>query len=635
MQITLFSFQESKEEFAKAQRACNALEKENNVLKKKIEQFEEEIKRLQRRQEEGGTTLVAATKTSDNAEQQLKSALEKLNKETSSLHESLDKAETEIENLKDELKREREEKEKLKAASSDTGKKKKSKKGKEKDSESAKEKDGKVDEVETFKKEIYNLTSECQALSETIARTANEKRKLVIDVEALTEEKNKLGSKVGELEGVVPELTKLKSENEELKGSYSNLKVFHDELAQKLEFAKKSNAEKEEGLKRTLLEKDVFERRLKEFEETVEHIRKELQTSQQNLMSKNDELKTLQRNFEEQNNKFSTTSQGDRKEREELRNEVREISEMLKSKDEEMGSVRKTLEGKDSELQNLRITVDEMRKELKLTKNNLRESEKAKLAFEENARKAEQTVDELQKSSASLNDLVMERSLELSRTRRTLEKKVEKLTKENAEMRKKYGVDVPSGSTTPPRLSPVTVQMLKDPNLDVNLEHLSRPSQRTRNDETKRPNRDYSSLSSGIISEGTRQNSRDYSPSSRGITANRPKNDTRVPRSSDDNNAAIERQTHESEFAKQSRENGVPNARSFSPEYRVIASEILPPSPKREFTSSVVHVASSSVRDQSPMAVNRDTGFNQRRVEEWNRNGRRIDELRQDDRERR
>ena len=75
MQITLFSFQESKEEFAKAQRACNALEKENNVLKKKIEQFEEEIKRLQRRQEEGGTTLVAATKTSDNAEQQLKSAL--------------------------------------------------------------------------------------------------------------------------------------------------------------------------------------------------------------------------------------------------------------------------------------------------------------------------------------------------------------------------------------------------------------------------------------------------------------------------------------------------------------------------------------------------------------------------------
>ncbi|XP_074611201.1 uncharacterized protein LOC141865791 [Acropora palmata] len=630
-----FMLKESKEEFAKSQRACNALEKENNVLKKKIEQFEEEIKRLQRRQEEGGTTLVAATKTSENNEQQLKSALEKLNKETSSLHESLDKAETEIENLKDELKREREEKEKLKAASSDTGKKKKSKKGKEKDSESGKENEGKVDEVETFKKEIYNLTSECQALSETIARTANEKRKLLIDVEALTEEKNKLGSKVEELEGVVPELTKLKSENEELKGSYSNLKVFHDDLAQKLEIAKKSNAEKEEGLKRTLLEKDVFERRLKEFEETVEHIRKELQTSQQNFISKNDELKTLQRKFEEQNNKFSTTSEGSRKEREKLRNEVREISEMLKSKDEEMGSVRKTLEGRDSELQNMRITVDEMRKELTLTKNNLRESEKAKLDFEQNARKAEQTVDELQKSSAGLNDLVMERSLELSRTRRTLEKKVEKLTKENAEMRKKYGFDVPSGSTTPTRLSPVTVQMQKDPNLDVNLEHFSRPSRRTRNDETKRPNRDYSSLSSGTISEGTRQNSRDYSPSSRGITANRPTTDTRVRRSSDNNNAASDRQTHESEFAKQSRENGVPNARSFPPEYRVIASEILPPSPKREFTSSVVHVASSSVRDQSPMAANRDTGFNQRRDEEWNRNGRRFDELRQDDRERR
>lgn len=577
----------------------------------------------------------AATKTSDNADQQLKSALEKLNKETSSLHESLDQAEREIENLKDELKKEREEKEKLKAASRENGKKKKSKKGKEKDSESGRESEGKFEEVETFKKEIYNLRSECQALSETIARTANEKRKLVNDVEALTEEKNKLGSKVQELEGVVPELNKVKSANEELKGNYSSLRVFHDDLAQKLELAKKSNAEKEEGLKRTLLEKDVFERRLKEFEETVEDIRKELQTSQQNLTSKNDELKTLQRNFEEQNNKFSTTSEGDRKEREKLRNELIEMSEKLKSKEEEMEFVRQTLEGRDSELQNMRITVDEMRKELKLTKNNLRESEKTKLAFEQNAQKAEQTIRELQKKSAVLNDLAMEKSLELSRAKRTLEKKVEKLSKENAEMRKKSGHDVPLGSTTPTRLSPVTVQTQKISNLDVNLEHLSQPSQRARNDETKSHSRDYSSLSSGIMSEGTRQNSRDYSPSSRGITANGPTTDTRVLRSSDGNNASSDRQTHESEFAKQSRGKGVPNARSFPPEYRVIASEILPPSPKREFTSSVIHVASSSVRDQSPMAANRDSGFDQRRDEEWNRNGRRIDELRQDDRERR
>ena len=584
-------------------------------MNKKIDRLEKEIQQLQDKEGEKDAPSSVASKTTENG-QQLKSALEKLNKETSSLHDSLEKAEREIETLKDELRTEREEKEKLKTSASENGKKKKSKKEKEKekDNETSKDNEDKADEVAAFKRDIYNLKSECEALSETIARTANEKRKLVNDIEVLNEEKVKLDSKVKGLEGVIQELTKVKSEKEELAGNYANLKIFHDDLARKLEIANKSIAAKDEILQRTLTEKQNVEERCKESDGTVEKVQEELLVSRQELSSKNDELKLLKRNFEEQRKEFTTAGESERKERQKLQVEIREMSEKLKTKEDEMSSVLQSHTAKGSELQNLRITVEEMRKELKLTKQNLRDAEEARLDAEKNTQKAEKAMEELEKSNAVFNDMAMEKSLELSRTKRTLEKKVEKLSKENTEMRKKFGLEVPTRSQSPPRLSPVAVQMQKIPSLDVNLEHLSRPSQRPR-------------------SNGAKRQSREYSPSSRVVTANGPTPNGRLGRSSVDSDAASDHQNHEWEYGKPTRKREMMNAMPTEYRVNVVASEAASTPPKQQFTSSVVHVA-SSVHSQVPATAKHDSGYNQWRDDEWNGDERRLEEQRPEERER-
>lgn len=145
----------------------------------------------------------------------------------------------------------------------------------------------------------------------------------------------------------------------------------------------------------------------------------------------------------------------------------------------------------------------------------------------------------------------------------------------------------------------MTVQMQKIPSLDVNLEHLSRPSQRPRNN-------------------GAKRQSREYSPSSRLIAANGPTSDVRLRRSSIDNDAASNHQNQESEYGKP-----LPNA--VPSDHRVVAAEVESVPPKPQFASSVVHVA-SSVRDDIPVAVKRDSGYNQWRDDEWKRDDRRLEE---------
>lgn len=54
----------------------------------------------------------------------------------------------------------------------------------------------------------------------------------------------------------------------------------------------------------------------------------------------------------------------------------------------------------------------------------------------------EKVVEDLEKLNVVFNDMVMEKFLEFFRMKRILEKKVEKLIKENMEMRKKFGFEV-------------------------------------------------------------------------------------------------------------------------------------------------------------------------------------------------
>ena len=178
-------------------------------------------------------------------------------------------------------------------------------------------------------------------------------------------------------------------------------------------------------------------------------------------------------------------------------------------------------------------------------------------------------------------------------------------------MRKKFGLDVATRSQSPARLSPVTVQMQKIPSLDVNLEHLSRSPQRLRND-------------------GTKRQSREYSPSSRAMAANGPTSEGRLRRSSIDSDAASDHQNYEPDHGRPQGGKEMPSA--MPSEYRVQASEVSS-APKREFTSSVVHVASTA-RDYSPVSGRRDSGLNQWRSDERSRDERRFEEHKTEERER-
>lgn len=564
-------------------------------------------------------SVSSAMPKADQNVQQLKSALEKLNKETSSLHDSLEKAEKEIASLKDDLEKEKQEKEELKLSISEKGKKQKSKK--EKESATSNGSEDQVSEMEALKKEVYNLKSECECLSETVAKTANEKRKMAKEIEALNEDKASLESKVVASEGVIQDLTKIKAEKEQLEGSYSNLRTSYEELAQQFEIASKNNSEKDEMLKRTLTDKDSVEQLCRDHEVTLEKLKKDLAASKQDVSFTSDEVKLLRTNLEEQRKELSTACESEQKDNQRLQKEVQDMSERLKSSEKELNAVLQSQKNKGSELQNLRITVDEMRKELILTKQNLRETEEAKMTAQEKTQIAEKAMEDLEKSNAVFNDMAMEKLLELSRMKRTLEKKVEKLTKENLEMRKKFGLEVPTStsSQTPPRLSPVAVHKQKIPSLDVNLEHLSKPFQRERNN--------------------VQRQAMDQSPSSRVIAMNGPMLDKRLRRLSDDSDSSIGHQNLESGlYVKPQRNKEILN--SAPSEYRVLASDVSPAPPKQQFTSSVVHVMTSPgrVRNHSN-STKEESGcdsasYNHWKDDERNWEERPMDEHKPEERER-
>lgn len=564
------------------------------MLNKKVEQLEKEIQQMkEQRETESGSSNTP--KAAQNV-QQLKSALEKLNKETSSLHDSLENKEREIASLKDDLEKEKQEKEELKLSVKEKGKKQKTKK--EKESETSKGGEDQVSEVEVLKKEIYNLKSECECLSETVAKTANEKRKMAKEIETLNEDKASLESKVVESEGVIQDLTKLKSEKEQLEGSYSNLRTSYEELAQKLDIANKNNSEKDEMLKRTLTDKDSVEQLCRDHEVTVEKLKKDLAASKQDVSLKSDELNLLRKNLEEQRRELSSACENEQKEKQRLQKEKQVMSERLKSSEKELNAVLQLQTNKGSELQNLRITVEEMRKELILTKQKLRGAEEAKMMAQEKTQMAEKAVEDLEKSNAVFNDMAMEKSLELSRMKRTLEKKVEKLTKENMEMRKKLGLEVPTStrSQTPPRLSPVAVHKQKIPSLDVNLEHLSKSSQREQNN--------------------VQRQARDQSPSSQVIAMNGPIPDKRLRRPSVDSESSVGHQSLESGFVKPQRNKEILN--SAPPEYRVLATDAASGPSKQQFTSSVVHVMTLPGRDRNPStSTKEESGYDSASYNHW------------------
>lgn len=156
----------------------------------------------------------------------------------------------------------------------------------------------------------------------------------------------------------------------------------------------------------------------------------------------------------------------------------------------------------------------------------------------------------------------------------------------------------------------------------MNLENLSKPSQRQRNN-------------------GVQRQSLDQSMSSRQRALNGPVSDKRLRRSSVDSDSAVDYQNqrnYEDDFAIPPHKVGFVN--SVPSEYKVVASEAPSLPPKQQFTGSVVHVMSLPGSNQNSTAAREDSGFrkasygNHWRDSERSREERRVEDQKMEEKER-
>ncbi|XP_031550547.1 coiled-coil domain-containing protein 158-like [Actinia tenebrosa] len=425
------------------------LENQNTEQKKRIEELQAEIKGLKQGKK--------GEKGESKANEQLRPALEKLNKENSELHLELEKAEKEINALKICLEEEHDSKtnedvaieknEKTKAETTKKGKTaKKTKKSSTKEDKKSDENDEDMqslkDEIEMLKKNKFNMESECLALSETVTKVAGEKRTMKKEIEDLTNEKEKLEKKVKDLEFRIRELEIIKARKEELDTNHAELQTRHQEVSSELEKVNENNAMIHNQLERATAEKDTLLTERKEFQEALQAIKKEMEGVRKDVASKSNEIKLLRKKHEEEKRRLIGMKDGGDKEMNRLQNKLKGIGELL--------GMETDLEPDEEEVKKI---IKKLQTDVEELKKKNEELEKSKIDIEEKLEGVEKKSEELLVESAKANDMAMEKAVELSRTKRAYEKKIEKLNKENSEFRKKLGELSPARSASP-RISP-------------------------------------------------------------------------------------------------------------------------------------------------------------------------------------
>lgn len=433
------------------------LENQNTEQKKQIDELQAELKGLRQQGKNGG-------KGESKQSEQLRPALEKLNKENSQLHLELEKAEKEIDALKICLEEERATKnsedveiEKSKAANTKKGKvvktketakkiKKSSSKEEKKSDENDEDIESLKEEIEKLKKHKLHMESECQALSETVTKIAGEKRAMRKETEELTNEKEKLERKVKDLEFRIRELEIIKARKEELDKNHSELQTLHQEVSSELENVNENNAMIHNQLERATAEKDTLLTEKQEFQEALKTIKKEMEGVRKDVASKSNEIKMLRKKHEEEKKRLIGMKDGGDKEMNRLQDKLKEIWGKLGLETEPEPSDEEVM----TIIQKLQTDVEELKKENE-------ELDKLKKDIEEKLEGVEKKSDELLVESAKANDMAMEKAVELSRTKRAYEKKIDKLNKENSEFKKKLGEISPARSVSP-RISPEPIQ---------------------------------------------------------------------------------------------------------------------------------------------------------------------------------
>ena len=433
------------------------LEKQLLIKNKKIESLELEIKNSRQQRDADAKENSGLINKGVQATQQLRAALEKLNKENATLQDSLEKAEKEASTFKAALEAEKAAtKAKVKSTAVERDKTQKARKKVDKAEENDSET---TSQLETLQEEKDSLKSECKALSETVTKVVNEKRVMDVELGRLKEDKEKLSSIVSELKISVKDLDQIKTDKQKLEDVYIELRALHDDLQEKQTATNSAYQASKERLESTLKEKNELENRAKNSEDVIKNLENEISELRQNLTAKENELSRLTKTCEEETTKLSALLESKETENIRLKEESKVNSSSLKKTEAERRFLAEANQSWEPQIKSLRVSLNDVKKELQSTRNTNSELEMALKSAEERARKAEGTVHDLRSSSAKSSDLAMEKALELSKTKRTLEKKIEKLMKENVEIKKKINVTSASANLSDSELvSPIITE---------------------------------------------------------------------------------------------------------------------------------------------------------------------------------
>ena len=124
----------------------------------------------------------------------------------------------------------------------------------------------------------------------------------------------------------------------------------------------------------------------------------------------------------------------------ELKEKEEHIKSLLQKNEASSNGKQEVVEGSNSVEDNLSTE-----KEMKSAQSRVLQLKNYVHVLEDRVKEKEDNILSLRNENALANDLVMEKSLELSRTRRILERKIDKLAKENSEWKRKFLI--PNSST--------------------------------------------------------------------------------------------------------------------------------------------------------------------------------------------
>lgn len=313
----------------------------------------------------------------------------------------------------------------------------------DKDEDNQKRFDALTAEKSVMLKENEILVKQLETQSEEYKSSSKEQQ---IDIEKLTREVQNFNISKRKLERELVQVTKLKKEYEatinSLRHELQTMKEKHDDQVEKLssmnEQISKDNSdlvekgkEATESLKIALQqlteEKKVMQDQTQsgsgkstlDLETSLERAKKEREIFRQRC----EKSEMLQRNLQEE----ITSMQKELKEKEE---EIKSVSQKNEpSSNGKENVIEKSNSGAEYDLST--------EKEMKSAQSRILQLENDVRVLEDQVKERDDNMVSLQKEKAHSDDQVMEKSLELSRTKRILERKIERLAKENQSEQKR------------------------------------------------------------------------------------------------------------------------------------------------------------------------------------------------------